>query len=137
MKINPCTKQAICFIAFALVVIFFIVVFGLIITKNKSSFTMNGPLSNSRGQKGRRLNKSEFYRSTPAEVDYNLSAMANKGSNRPGTINTVNPNWVRRRVGTTVNSIVADSNGIAQFPLTSNTNAPQIGDSNWRSNPFV
>ena len=138
MEISPCTKKAVCSIAFTLVVVTIIVVFGVIIPKNKmSSFIMGGPLSDSRGQKGRGLSNSEFYRNNRDAFDYNLSKMVNKGSNRPATLNTVNPNWVRRRVGTTVNSIVADPEGTAQFPSTSNTNAPPIGDSNWTSNPWA
>ena len=63
--------------------------------------------------------------------------MANRGANRPATLNTVNPNWVRRRIQTSVNSIVPSPDGVARFPATSNTNAQPIGDSNWLSNPWV
>ena len=137
MKISPCTKQAVCIIAFTLVVVVAIVVFGVILPKNKTPFTMGGPLSDSRGQKARKLSSSEFYRNNRDAFDYNLSEMTNRGSDPPATLNVVNPNWVRRRIGTTVNSVVANPDGTAKFPVTSNTNAPLIGDSNWTSNPWV
>lgn len=134
-----CTKNSICIIALTLVILFFVVVFGIIMPKYKSPFVMGGPLADSRGQKGRKLDRSEFYQyenNTP-EFNYNLGEMANRGSDRPATLNTVNPNWVRRRVQTTINSIVPAPEGTARFPVTSVTNAPPIGDTNWTSNPWV
>ena len=138
MALTPCTKQSICIIAITLVILFFVFIFG-ILPKHKSSFIMGGPLQRSRGQKGSKLDKSEFYQhaNNKDEFGYNLGEMANRGANRPATLNTVNPNWVRRRIQTSVNSIVPSPDGVARFPATSNTNAQPIGDSNWLSNPWV
>lgn len=135
----PCTKKSICIIAATLVVVVFIVVVFGIFPKHKLSFTMGGPLSDSRGQKGRSLSSSEFYKheNNQPEFDYNLGEMANRGSNKPATLNTVNPNWVRRRIQTTINSIVPAPDGTATFPQTTNTNAPPIGDTNFLSNPWL
>ena len=140
MPLSSCTKKSICILAATFVILFFVVVFSILPKlKSNDTFVMGGPLAESRGQKGRKLNQSEFYQyeNNKDKFDYNLGEMANRGANRPATLNTVNPNWVRRRISTTINSIVPSVDGTAQFPSTSRTNAPPIGDTNWLSNPWV
>lgn len=132
-------KNYICIIAVTFVLLFLVFVFAVLPRKTKTNFVMGGVLSDSRGQKGRKLNESEFYRyeNNQPEFSYNLSEMANRGSNSLATLNTVNPNVIRRRIQTSINSIVNSPDGTAKFPQTSNTNAPRIGDTNWTSNPWV
>ena len=117
----------------------FIFVYLFVLYLSKSNFVMGGALAGSRGQKGRKLDRSEFYQheNNQPKFNYNLGEIANKGSQRPATLNTVNPNWVRRRIQTTINSIIP-SPDITTFPSTpSNSNVPKIGDTNWLSNPWV
>jgi hypothetical protein len=126
VQISPCTKRSICLIAFTLVVLVIIFIY-LYANKNSSDFTLGGALSDSRGQRGRKLEN----------FTYNLGDLTNKGGNAPATLNSVNQNVVRRRIKTTINSIVPSDTEL-KFPQTANTNATaSIGDSNWYSNPFV